>query len=440
MKDRLRVAVVPAYILLCIILGGSRQGIWGNLALQLLAIAIVAWSLFAKPPGFPKSARALFLLAGLIGMLIVGQLIPLPPQLWSKFPGRSHLIDSFVLLGIQTPWLSISLTPYDTMATAITLLPPVAVLVGMFLARAYRSRWICIAVLIGTLAAMMLGALQVAGPPSNASPWYLYDYSNFGVATGFFANSNHMASLILVSIPILIALIAELRDGSRKSRPRGIILFLAITGIITLLASIVFNGSFAVLLLGPPVLLASSMMLVRKVSRPRLAATVLVVLAAIQISFLNLTPLGDRVVSANEMSFNARQKIWSTTVPAIKENWATGLGISSFPRAYRGLEDPWNLEQRRANHVHNDYLEIVFETGVAGILLIIGLLIWWASRAITIWRAPAPDRYAQAATIASAALLVHSLVDYPLRTAALSAIMAACLAMMAARQRSAPNE
>ena len=47
-----------------------------------------------------------------------------------------------------------------------------------------------------------------------------------------------------------------------------------------------------------------------------------------------------------------------------------------------------------------------------------------------IWRSAVADRFAQAGTIASAAIPVHSLVDYPLRTAALSAIFAGCLALM----------
>ncbi len=63
-------------------------------------------------------------------------------------------------------------------------------------------------------------------------------------------------------------------------------------------------------------------------------------------------------------------------------------------------------------------------------MLLIGFFAWWIRRASAIWRSAVADRFAQAATIASAAILVHSLVDYPLRTAALSAIFAGCLALM----------
>ena len=45
MMTTLRTAIVPAYILLCIMLGGSAQGIWGNMVLQLIGIGIIVWSL-----------------------------------------------------------------------------------------------------------------------------------------------------------------------------------------------------------------------------------------------------------------------------------------------------------------------------------------------------------------------------------------------------------
>ena len=62
---------------------------------------------------------------------------------------------------------------------------------------------------------------------------------------------------------------------------------------------------------------------------------------------------------------------------------------------------------------------------------------WWGGRAFAIWRSPDAAEMARAACIASAAILLHSLVDYPLRTAAIATSMAMVLALMAdpARRR-----
>ena len=47
-----------------------------------------------------------------------------------------------------------------------------------------------------------------------------------------------------------------------------------------------------------------------------------------------------------------------------------------------------------------------------------------------VWRTPSSSHFAKAASIASAAILAHSLVDYPLRTAALATLFAICLALL----------
>ena len=63
-------------------------------------------------------------------------------------------------------------------------------------------------------------------------------------------------------------------------------------------------------------------------------------------------------------------------------------------------------------------------------LLAAAFLVWWGLRTLAIWRTEEVDYYARAASIVTGTLLLHSLVDYPLRTAALSAVFAACLGLM----------
>ena len=68
---------------------------------------------------------------------------------------------------------------------------------------------------------------------------------------------------------------------------------------------------------------------------------------------------------------------------------------------------------------------------------------WWATAARAVWRTGGGGPYARAASIASAAILVHSLVDFPLRTAAISASFAMCLALLIDRRpatRQEPND
>ena len=91
------------------------------------------------------------------------------------------------------------------------------------------------------------------------------------------------------------------------------------------------------------------------------------------------------------------------------------------------------------NHAHNDYLELVLELGAAGAVLIVLFLGWWAVAATRVWTSTLSTPFGRAATIATAAILAHSIVDYPLRTGALMAVFGAAIALMAQRSRSAPE-
>jgi O-antigen ligase len=152
-----------------------------------------------------------------------------------------------------------------------------------------------------------------------------------------------------------------------------------------------------------------------------------------------LSPLHDELMGSNATSVSERQTMWANTAPAAVDFMPVGSGIGSFPALYASFENPSEVTTIYTSHAHNDYLEIALETGLPGVLLVIAFLFWWGSRTWSIWRSPQIDVYAAAGTVASAALLLHSFVDYPLRTAGLSAIMAACLALMAhSRDRSGP--
>ena len=121
-------------------------------------------------------------------------------------------------------------------------------------------------------------------------------------------------------------------------------------------------------------------------------------------------------------------------------HWPVGSGIGSFNRVYRLFEDPDAVTNVFVNHAHNDYLEVFAETGLLGIVLILVFLAWWSLRSAQAWRDPRPDSYwAQAASVVVGIILVHSLVDYPIRTPAIMALFAFYVLILA-RQQEARSE
>lgn len=121
----------------------------------------------------------------------------------------------------------------------------------------------------------------------------------------------------------------------------------------------------------------------------------------------------------------------ATTSEIIKDSFPIGTGLGTFSTVYRRYEDPSQVTRQFANHAHNDYLEAVMELGAAGLLLILGFLYWWGRRAYWAWtRDYEGAALARAGSVVVGIVLAHSIVDYPIRTAAIAAIFALACALM----------
>lgn len=430
MSHTLRIAVVPFYLFLCLVLGGaSNEGFWRNLLIQLLGLGIIFWSLATvrKTPLATPSRQLLTLLL-LMLVLIAVQLIPLPPDLWTGLGGRDQVAAGYRLLGQPLPWLPISLSPAETLASVLWLLPAVAVLLGVVKLGGYKPGAAAWVLAVTTILAVAIGAVQRGG-----GGWYLYQITNYGQAVGFFANSNHQATLLVCTLPFLAALYLAARDKGRSAQRASGMLVILVGTLLVLLVGIALSGSLAGYGLAVPVTAATLLMLWSR--RRRVPAWILVpiaLIAAVAIYIPFTAPLGNDLTTIDAKTNPlSRAASFRTTAVAIQDFLPLGSGIGSYGEVYSRYEDPATIGRWYMNHVHSDYLEIVLETGIPGALLILLVLLWWLWRVQAIWRAEKADHFARAATIASAAILAHSVVDYPLRTAAIGAVFALCLALMA---------
>lgn len=430
MIQRLRVAVTPFYLGLCLVLGGaSAAGYWANMALQLLAVPIIVWAASADRPAPSRPAKQLLVLL-LLMLLVIGlQLIPLPPGLWTSIPGRAPVVEGLKLIGEQLPWLPVSLDPYLTVASALWLLPAIAVLLGVVKLGAFvpsRLAWALVAL---TVISVVLGAAQVAG----GEDWYIYQITNHGFPTGFFANTNHEATLMVATVPFVAALYLRER-GKARSIQHSSSMFVVLAGTLAVIAvGIAMASSLAAIGLALPVLAASVLMILSR--RRKLPVWTVLPLALLLVGSVatvftspfanNLTTQGAR---GNE---DSRYTSFTVSTAATGEFMPVGSGIGTFQQIYRTREDPATVDSFYMNHVHGDYIEVALETGIPGLIVVGLFLLWWARRCLVIWRHEDQDYFARAATIASAAILAHSIVDYPLRTAAIGAVFAMCCALMA---------
>ena len=435
MVRRPREAVAPAYLLSCLILGGSVQGAWQNAILQLAGIAILAWAA-AAPAAQPmtKQARMLLLIAIASIAVVLLQLIPLAPSVWGHGT-RARIVGGYELLGRPAPWLPMSLTPYESLAAVLSLIPPLAMVAAIVRLNAYRATWIAAALLAGCVSGLLLGILQVGSTDPN-SAWYPYPETNFGSAVGFFANANHMATLLLICLPFLAAVVAAARSARAQHYPAVVSGAAAL--VLLLLVGIALNRSLAGYLLSVPVVAASALIVLPPASIGRRIAVGLAVLSLVLgVAGLSTTGIqsGSKIGRDATTAVQSRQVILQKTGKAISEFFPLGSGLGSFIRVYPLYQSPDEVSSEYVIHAHNDYVEIVLELGLAGILLIVAFLVWWAAAASDVWRTSAAGPFARAASIASGAIMVHSIVDFPLRTAAISVSFAMCLGLLAARSR-----
>jgi O-antigen ligase len=434
-------SVAPAYLLACLILGGSAQGIWQNTLLQLAGLGIIAWAAATGDDPLPKSAQALMLILIAAFVIVVLQLIPLPASLWAHGL-RMRIAEGYSLLGRPVPSLPLSLTPYASLSTLLAIIPPLAVFCAILRLGAFRASWLAAALLAGAVAGITLGALQVVAPGA-ASPWYLYHETNRGVAVGFFANANHMADLLVCGLPFIAALAAGGR--SRNIQRYSALLIILAGAALLLVVGIALNGSLAGYTLAVPAIAASILIVAPAQRSVRVPVAIIAGLALVAaVAAMASTSIGSsRIGQEASGSVESRQEILKTTGRAIRDTMPFGSGLGSFVKVYPLYESADHVTPEYVVHAHNDYAELALELGLAGVLLIGVFLAWWTAAARAGWRTGGGGPYARAASIASAVILVHSVVDFPLRTAAISATFAMCLALLINRrpaQRQDPTD
>lgn len=426
----IRHAAVPAYLLACLLLGGaSAAGFIANFILQIVSLPLIGWAVWQMIQERPSAQiRAPLGLLAIFLVIALLQLVPLPPALWPLLPGRGAVVEGYRLLGIPLPWLPLTLAPDVAPSSIFWLLPAFAVLLSIVVLGAFRGRGIAVAIVAVTLASVAIGALQVIGGTSA----YLYRITNHGVAVGFFANANHNATLLLICIPFLAALQATWLKRSGSQRSASAIRLLVGASYAVLFVGLLINSSLAGIGLGVPVALGSWLAFGyqrRALRRGIVVATVVVSLAAVVTIVVG--PFGNNLFGTQKANVElSRQTSFALTFRAAQAYFPIGSGTGSFQPVYHMQEPLGSVSTTFMNHAHSDWLELLLETGMVGIAFATLFLAWWVVRVRAIWRAEEPDPFAQAAVIATAAIMLHSTVDYPLRTAALSAVFAACIGLM----------
>lgn len=428
--DPVAIATVVLLAFSVVFGGASREHAFRLALVELAALPLLVLGLsrLIRDPDWCRHRLALGLLAALTALPLV-QLIPLPPALWTNLAGRQDMVLALELAGLQPGWTPLSVTPDLTWQAFLALLPPAAMFIAILSSSQIQTSRTVGLYLIVAVASLLLGLIQAAAGDNNLHVWAT---TRAGTIAGLFANRNHLATLLLSMIPFAVVMGAA---TLRRQNQGGITLWLSALFLGLVIVGLALIRSRAGIILAPPVLilslLASWIATGRRRPGPALISLMGAGAVAIGIvAVLALPPILARFedASVREERFEA----WPIVASAADAYLPLGSGIGSFDAVYRSVEPLEQLEPLYYNHAHNEYLETWLEAGWPGAALILAFLIWYGRRLWVVWReGPSRERDMQrAASIAILVMIVHSGVDYPLRTATLAVLFALCAAIL----------
>ncbi len=405
--------------------GGARQALPTDAIVELVCLPVLAIALASVPGAVAaRGTRWSLILLGAILTLPLLQLVPLPPGLWTALPGRALIKEVYGAVGLPAPWRPISVTPVATWRSFVAMLPAATMFV-MVLSLGYRARWmlvrlfLCIVVLdVG------LSLMQVMGGPQ--SPLRFYEITNIDRAVGLFANANHNAALLYCAIPFALALLIDFMERRRNASVIwtgcAALVFVGAYGALALtksragLALGLLSGALAVV-----VLLKQVGARGRRVALWAAGAAMFIALLTVfQFGFVSMM----HRITTSDLEGNLRWKAFTVSADAGWRSFPYGTGIGSFVPVFQAQEPRTLVTDRYVNHAHDDWVELFMESGLAACLLVLGFLVWF----VTAVRGSGggsgssePDfdlRLARMGTIGIGLIMLHSAVDYPLRTIA----------------------
>jgi O-antigen ligase len=130
-----------------------------------------------------------------------------------------------------------------------------------------------------------------------------------------------------------------------------------------------------------------------------------------------------------DMRVRALPVVWSM----IGEYFPVGTGAGAFDPIFR-IHEPFSLlKPTYFNHAHNDYLEVILDTGLPGLLILLAALVWWGWKSIRVWGsdAGAAAKTGRLGSTVILLVLIASAVDYPARTPLIMALLVVAAAWLA---------
>jgi O-antigen ligase len=438
-----------------LIRGGNRQiSLIVLLALGLLLLAVLgAERTYSRLPilkidnskrlnGLISNWRTVLLVTLICSPLWLGlmYLVPIPLDLWLSISGREFYFQMLQTMQLVVPGsFSLSLTPAATWASVLAGVPIVAMfVVAQRLPMTAIKSLLLVLLAVATLQ-VLLSVLQLV---YGLGSIFYFDVTGTGSIVGSFANRNHLADLLTMSLPVCMYVFFDQtkKKSTRKSasliEPRKqvilpFLLFLGLSFLLVLLMTLSRGGIISgFIALGASIWIYLAALGSKASGRQRLAylglSGVFIALATLAFSLDGIQArLGERFLIDAEV----RNAIARATVSAASQFWPWGSGLGSFEAVFPRFQPAISIGY--VEYAHNDYVQFVMELGVAGVVLMAIFAILLSHQVLTFFRIyrtehRLPNNVAMQSFcgVGLLAFLLHSWVDFNMHIPALAIIAA----------------
>ena len=247
-------------------------------------------------------------------------------------------------------------------------------------------------------------------------------------ASGPFVNENHLSGYLGMVIPLslglFLATFSKIKDSSERNinlfnGPHLLLFFMILIMATGLFLSLSRGGmiSFSVSLLFITILLLTR----HRIRRKALFIPFLILFLFLGLLWLGINPVLREIstLSKPRLSSTARLTVNKDTLNLIKDYPIFGTGLGTFAYIFPKYKSP--SLKKFFSFAHNDYLQLISETGLIGFLILfLGLLAFFIKTLKELSRRH--DPYAVFLTVGGLgslfAILFHSLFDFNLHVGA----------------------
>ncbi|PCH49496.1 MAG: hypothetical protein COC17_08425, partial [Hyphomicrobiales bacterium] len=315
--------------------GGTTQGLWTDHILQILLIPALFMGI-ANINNSRFSKAAIYFLILLLALFIL-QFLPISREIIIH---NSQIIIESTLFSFA-PQKSLEAVLY-----AVSILG-----FSLYLSR-FKDEELSRLIrffMIGLAVNLILGAFQL----SFSGKTEIEGFLPYTIRSATFANENHFSTLGFATLPLFAY--------HYLVRVKAPTIFIGISAIISFVLFAVGSRAGMAMTLAVSATCLFWFMLDKMNTKLKV-----IILISLLIIILTLAYF---VIGIPDFDGIKRFDFIRNTFAAFKDNYLFGTGLGSFIEIYPSYEPLFETHQYYINHTHNDYVELLLETGLLGAFL-----------------------------------------------------------------------